>query len=51
MKAGQPRVGLETEFLMAWKVLGPLPGGWGQTRKADQRTWPLRASFSFDPKT
>ena len=35
---------------MAWKVLGPLPGGWGKAGKVDQRAWPSRASFSIDPR-
>ena len=31
-------------------MLGPLPGGWGEAGKVDQRAWPSSASFSFDPR-
>ena len=31
-------------------MLGPLPGGWGEAGKVDQRAWPSSTSFSFDPR-
>ena len=31
-------------------MLGPLPGGWGEAGKVDQRAWTSSASFSFDPR-
>ena len=30
--------------------MGSLPGRWGEAGKVDQRAWPSRASFSFDPR-
>lgn len=41
--------GLESAGATAGWV-GSLPGGWGEAGKVDQRAWPSRASFSFDPR-